>query len=241
MRKTALTLVILSLICVIGFARKGIALGSEGAEGDFRIDTALAVRMCERARDYGDIMHNFADSIAALHGGRITPANYKTLKSTLRKCGQRKVQADQLNDLVRCMIACPYDSLHAMIADLVDTAKKKGIFKNYKHQEYSSRGYWGDMVILDHGVMGSEIQVKSFYMAYANFEGDVKAFLGDSICAGIRKETGMEPCLSHHYYEIIRDVTGRYSDYEKTKAKELNVIYLKTFWEDYEEGMTFYE
>ena len=138
------------------------------------------------------------------------------------------------------MIACPYDSLHSMITDLVRTAKKKGMFKKYRHQAYLDRGYWGDMVILNHGVIGSEIQVKSFYMAYANFDGNIVDFLGEDICAQIKNNTGEESGMSHHYYEIIRDISGRYTEEEKMRAADENTRYLRNFWEDYKKGVTFY-
>jgi hypothetical protein len=186
-------------------------------------------------------MIHFADSIAMLHGGKVTPINYKSFQSTLRKCNTSKVQATELNDLVRCMIACPYDSLHSMITDLVQTARKKGIFKMYRHQAYLDRGYWGDMVILNHGAICSEIQVKSFYMTYANYEGNIVDFLGEEICTEIKNETGKESGMSHHYYEIIRDITGKYSIEDKIKAGEENTKYLMSFWEDYKKGTRFYE
>jgi hypothetical protein len=46
--------------------------------------------------------------------------------------------------------------------------------------------------------------------------------------------------MSHHYYEIIRDVTGKYSREDKSKAIEENTKYLQCFWEDYERGTRFY-
>ena len=44
----------------------------------------------------------------------------------------------------------------------------------------------------------------------------------------------------HHYYEIIRDTSGKYSLEDKNKAMEENTKYLQCFWEDYEKGVTFY-
>jgi hypothetical protein len=86
----------------------------------------------------------------------------------------------------------------------------------------------------------SEIQVKSFYMAYANLDVNMVDFLGEDICTKIKNETGLESGMSHHYYEIIRDVTGKYSREDKNKAIEENTKYLQCFWEDYEKGTRFY-
>ena len=240
MRKSVIFFMMLFVINMVCHAQGRTAVGQEETVSEFHVDTALVVRMRYVATAVGPAMIHFADSIAMLHGGKVTPINYKSFQSTIRKCNQEKVQANEINDLVRCTIACPYDSLHSMITDLVQTAKKKGIFKKYKHQSYLDRGYWGDMVILNHGMVTSEIQIKSFYMAYANLDVNMVDFLGEDVCTKIKNETGLESGLSHHYYEIIRDVTGKYSREDKNKAIEENMKYLQCFWEDYEKGTRFY-
>ena len=240
MIRSVIVFMMLFIINMVSLAQGRTAVGLEETVPEFHVDSALVVRMRYVATTVGPTMIHFADSIAMLHGGKVTPINYKSFQSTIRKCNQDKVQANQINDLVRCTIACPYDSLHSMITDLVQTAKKKGMFKKYKHQAYLDRGYWGDMVILNHGMVTSEIQVKSFYMAYANFDGNIVDFLGDDVCTEIKNETGLESGMSHHYYEIIRDVTGKYSREDKNKAIEENTKYLQCFWEDYEKGTRFY-
>ena len=241
MIRSVIVFMMLFITNMVSLAQGKTAVGQDEPVPEFHIDTALVVRMRYVATAVGPAMIHFADSIAMLHGGKVTPINYKSFQSTIRKCKQEKVQANEINDLVRCTIACPYDSLHSMITDLVQTAKKKGIFKKYKHQSYLDRGYWGDMVILNHGMVTSEIQVKSFYMAYANFDGNVVDFLGDDVCTEIKNETGLESGMSHHYYEIIRDATGKYSWEDKNKAMEENTKYLHCFWEDYEKGTSFYK
>lgn len=241
MKRPLLGFMLLFLVSIASLAQSSSDVRQDANENEFHIDTAMVVRMRYVANTVGHTMIDFADSIAELHGGKVTPINYKSFQSTLRKCNQEKVQANEINDLVRCTIACPYDSLHSMITDLVQTAKKKGMFKKYKHQSYLDRGYWGDMIILNHGMVTSEIQVKSFYMAYANLDVNMVDFLGEDICTKIKNETGLEPGMSHHYYEIIRDVTGKYSREDKNKAMEENTKYLQCFWEDYEKGTSFYK
>ena len=241
MKRSLLGFILLFLISIASLAQSSSDVRQDANENEFHIDTAMVVRMRYVANTVGHTMIDFADSIAELHGGKVTPINYKSFQSTLRKCNQERVQANEINDLVRCTIACPYDSLHSMITDLVQTAKKKGMFKKYKHQSYLDRGYWGDMIILNHGMVTSEIQVKSFYMAYANLDVNMVDFLGEDICTKIKNETGLESGMSHHYYEIIRDVTGKYSREDKNKAMEENTKYLQCFWEDYEKGTSFYK
>ena len=240
MKRPILGFMLLFLISTVSLAQSSSVVRQDASEDEFHIDTAMVVRMRTAATIVGPSMIHFVDSIALLHGGKVTPVNYKSFQSTLRKCNAEKVQANEINDLVRCTIACPYDSLHSMITDLVQTAKKKGIFKKYKHQSYLDRGYWGDMVILNHGMITSEIQVKSFYMAYANLDVNMVDFLGEDICTKIKNETGLESGMSHHYYEIIRDISGKYTTEEKNKAIEENTKYLQCFWEDYEKGTRFY-
>ena len=240
MKRPILGFMLLFLISTVSLAQSNSVVRQDAGEDEFHIDTAMVVRMRTAATIVGPSMIHFVDSIALLHGGKVTPVNYKSFQSTLRKCNAEKVQANEINDLVRCTIACPYDSLHSMITDLVQTAKKKGIFKKYKHQSYLDRGYWGDMVILNHGMITSEIQVKSFYMAYANLDVNMVDFLGEDICTKIKNETGLESGMSHHYYEIIRDISGKYTTEEKNKAMEENTKYLQCFWEDYEKGTRFY-
>ena len=240
MIRSVIVFMMLFITNMVSLAQGKTAVGQDEPVPEFHIDTALVVRMRYVATAVGPAMIHFADSIAMLHGGKVTPINYKSFQSTIRKCNQEKVQANEINDLVRCTIACPYDSLHSMITDLVQTAKKKGIFKKYKHQSYLDRGYWGDMVILNHGMVTSEIQIKSFYMAYANLDVNMVDFLGEDVCTKIKNETGLESGMSHHYYEIIRDTTGKYSWEDKNKAIEENTKYLQCFWEDYEKGTRFY-
>ena len=241
MKRPLLGFMLLFLVSIASLAQSSSDVRQDANENEFHIDTAMVVRMRYVANTVGHTMIDFADSIAELHGGKVTPINYKSFQSTLRKCNQERVQANEINDLVRCTIACPYDSLHSMITDLVQTAKKKGMFKKYKHQSYLDRGYWGDMIILNHGMVTSEIQVKSFYMAYANLDVNMVDFLGEDICTKIKNETGLESGMSHHYYEIIRDATGKYSREDKNKAMEENTKYLQCFWEDYEKGTSFYK
>lgn len=208
----------------------------------FNVDTLLVYKMVDRAQNAGPALQHFADSIAQLHAGKVCPVNLKTVESAIRKCWTDSCQADELRDLVRLTIACPFDSLRPLITDLANTAKRKNIFNRYKHQESLERGYWGDIVNLQHeGSIISEIQVKSFFMTYATYEGDMNALLGDSIVNSIHTITGKKPGDNHHSYEIIRDITGKYSEAEKAQAAKDAYDYMLSFWEGYKPGMTFYD
>lgn len=233
---------LLMLVAVITFScSKDEINENKPITREFVVDTVLVMKMIDNAQTAGPALKHFADSIAKLHKGVVCPINYKSLESTIRKCWTDSCQADELRDLVRLTIACPFDSLRSLITDLANTAKKKDEFYRYKHQEMLERGYWGDMVNLKHvGDVISEIQVKSHFMSYATYEGDLQALLGDSIIASVRAATGKEPGGSHHYYEIIRDITGKYTDAEKAQAMKDAYDYHRAFWEGYKPGMTFY-
>lgn len=237
-----LNLLLLMLAGVLFFSCSKNELDERPKETEFKVDTLLAMQMANYAQLIGPELKEFSDSIAALHGGRACPVNLKTLGSIIRKCWTDSCQATDLKDLVRLTIACPFDSLKPMITDICNTLKKRDSYLRYKHQEKLKNAYWGDIINpLHYKLLVSEIQVKSFYMAYANFEGDLQALLGDSIINSIRTATGKEPSLDHHYYEITRDITGKYSEAEKEKAAKDSYDYLRSFWEKYEPGMTFYK
>lgn len=240
MRK--LTLLPLMLVAIVSVSSCDDAIEERPIVKDFDVDTLLVYEMVSRAKAAGPTLQQFADSIALLHAGKVCPVNYKSEESTIRKCWTDSCQADELRDLVRLTIACPFDSLRPLITDLANTAKRKNIFNRYKHQEMLDRGYWGDIVNLQHdGPLVSEIQVKSFFMTYATYEGDMNDLLGDSIISSIYSTTGAEPAYSHHYYEIIRDITGKYSEAEKEQAAKDSYDYMLSFWEGYKPGMTFYD
>lgn len=238
-----LNTLLLAFVAVILFSCSDDSSSEKNStEKEFIVDTLMVYEMTNRVQSIGPALQHFADSIAQLHDGRACPINYKTVESAIRKCWTDSCQANELNDLVRLTIACPFDSLRSMITDLANTAKKQSVFYRYKHQEALDRGYWGDIVNLKYdGSLVSEIQVKSYYMAYACYEGDLPALLGDSIISCIRTATGKEPALSHHYYEIIRDITGKYTDKDKEQANKESYDYMLLFWEGYKPGMTFYE
>lgn len=240
MKKINVFLLLLATVITFSCSKDDI-LENKTTKNEFTVDTMLVITMINNAQTAGPALEHFADSIAKLHKGVVCPINYKSIESTIRKCWTDSCQADELKDLVRLTIACPFDSLKSLITDLANTAKKKNEFYRYKHQEMLDRGYWGDMVNLKHaGSIISEIQVKSHFMSYATYEGDLQALLGDSIINSVRTITDKDPGGSHHYYEIIRDITGKYSEAEKAQALKDSYDYLHAFWESYQPGMIFY-
>lgn len=171
------------------------------------------------ARVYGPITQALAEEVAAQFDGRVTELNYKTRESATRKCRTDNCRPYDLKDLARTTIAAGWDSteIKPVIKYLVDTSTDRGLFKRYKHQT-SNYGYWGDLVNLKFERLSVEIQVKTYGMFYASYPVDVaQSVLGDSIYTIIHDKTGVEPGLSHYYYEIMRADTSSTATVEHYK------------------------
>ena len=198
------------------------------AEKEFQeeLDQAMAW-----AQVYGPTTQLLAEEVAARHKGMTTPLNYKTRESTERKCITDNSRPFELKDLARTTVLCEYDSIRKVIDDVTATATERGIFGRYKHQT-SDRGYWGDLFNLKFQYLYTEIQVKSYRNYYAaNPEDICRPVLGDSLYNVIHTETGLEPGLAHHYYEIMRADTA--SAATREHYRKLSIEYLKHFDQDY--------
>ena len=152
-------------------------------------------------------------------------------ESTERKCITDNSRPFELKDLARTTVLCEYDSIRKVIDDVTATATERGIFGRYKHQT-SDRGYWGDLFNLKFQYLYTEIQVKSYRNYYAaNPEDICRPVLGDSLYNVIHTESGVEPGLSHYYYEIIRADTT--SEATREYYKKLCIEYHSHFDPDY--------
>ena len=133
--------------------------------------------------------------------------------------------------MARTTVLCEYDRIRIVIDDVKSTATERGIFGRYKHQT-SDRGYWGDLINLAFEYLQTEIQVKSYRMFYASNPEEVcRPVLGDSLYNVIHTETGLEPGLSHYYYEIIRSDTT--SDTTREYYRQLCIEYHSHFDPDF--------
>ena len=162
------------------------------------------------ARAYGPQTEDLAKEVAALFNGYVTDINYKTRESATRKCKSENCQPYDLKDLARTTIVAGWDSVEikSAINYLVAASTERGVFGRYKHQT-SDYGYWGDIVNLKYDRLMTEIQVKTFGMFYASQNEDlVRSVIGDSLYAVIYTRSGVEPGLSHYYYEIMRADTS---------------------------------
>ena len=187
---------------------------SQQQENEFQAELDQAMMW---AQVYGPPTQSLAEEVAARHNGKVTPLNYKTRESTERKCRTDNSRPMELKDLARTTVLCEYDSIAIVVDDVRTTATERGIFGRYKHQT-SDRGYWGDLFNLKFDYLYTEIQVKSYRNYYAaNPEDICRPVLGDSLYNVIHTETGLEPGLSHYYYEIMRADTTSAATYEYYK------------------------
>ncbi len=181
------------------------------------------------AQVYGVQTDAFAREVAARFKGYVTDINYKTRESATRKCITDNCRPYDLKDLARTTIVAGWDSIEIkpVIKYLVDASTERGFFGRYKHQT-SDYGYWGDIVNLKFEKLMTEVQVKTYGMFYASQEEAlVRSVIGDSLYTFIHDKSGVEPGMSHHYYEIMRADTSSAATVEK--YKQLAIKYHECF------------
>ena len=181
------------------------------------------------ASKYGPETDAFAREVAARFDGCVTDMNYKTRESATRKCKTDNCRPYDLKDLARTTIVAGWDSTDVtpVINYLVATSTERGFFGRYKHQT-SDYGYWGDIVNLKYEKLMTEVQVKTYGMFYASQGEDVvSSVIGDSLYTIIHTKTGVEPGMSHHYYEIMRADTSSAATVEY--YKKLAIEYHEKF------------
>ena len=171
------------------------------------------------AQTYGPLTNAFAKEVAARFDGCVTDINYKTRESATRKCITDNCRPYDLKDLARTTIVAGWDSLdlRPVINYMVKTSEERNFFGRYKHQT-SDYGYWGDIINLQYEKLMTEVQVKTYGMFYASQEeGIVRSVIGDSLYTIIHTMSGLEPGLSHYYYEIMRADTSSIATVEYYK------------------------
>lgn len=181
------------------------------------------------AQKYGPATDAFAREVAARFDGCVTDINYKTRESATRKCITDNCRPYDLKDLARTTIVAGWDSteIKPVIDYLVTTSTERGFFGRYKHQT-SDYGYWGDIVNLQYDKLMTEVQVKTYGMFYAvHNEAETREVIGDSLYNIIRTKSGVEPGMSHYYYEIMRADTSSAATVER--YRQLSIEYFAHF------------
>ena len=227
MKKYYFLTLIATLFCGMGLLTSCSANDDNPTEADL-FEQEMTAALAD-AQIYGPQTDAFAREVAARFNGCVTDINYKTRESATRKCKTDNCRPYDLKDLARTTIVAGWDSMEIkpVIDYLVQTSTERNFFGRYKHQT-SDRGYWGDIVNLKYERLMTEIQVKTYGMFYASQEEDiVRSVLGDSIFTVIYTKTGVEPGLSHYYYEIIRADTS--SAATKEYYRQLSIKYHALF------------
>ena len=227
MKKYYFLTLIAILFCGMGLLTSCSANDDNPTEADL-FEQEMTAALAD-AQIYGPQTDAFAREVAARFNGCVTDINYKTRESATRKCKTDNCRPYDLKDLARTTIVAGWDSMEIkpVIDYLVQTSTERNFFGRYKHQT-SDRGYWGDIVNLKYERLMTEIQVKTYGMFYASQEEDiVRSVLGDSIFTVIYTKTGVEPGLSHYYYEIIRADTS--SAATKEHYRQLSIEYHARF------------
>ena len=181
------------------------------------------------AQKYGPETDALAREVAKRFDGLVTDINYKTRESATRKCKTDNCRPYDLKDLARTTIVAGWDStaVKPVISYLVQTATERKCFGRYKHQT-SDYGYWGDIVNLQYEKLATEVQVKTYGMFYAvQEEAIARSVLGNELYEYIHTQTGVEPGMSHHYYEIMRADTSSAATVEK--YRQLSIEYFEHF------------
>ena len=208
MKKYYFLTLIAILFCGMGLLTSCSANDDNPTEADL-FEQEMTAALAD-AQIYGPQTDAFAREVAAHFNGCVTDINYKTRESATRKCKTDNSRPYDLKDLARITIVAGWDSteIKPVINYIVATATERGFFGRYKHQT-SDYGYWGDLVNLKFEKLYTEIQVKTYGMFYASLdEASVRSVIGDSLYTVIRTKSGVEPGLSHHYYEIMRADTS---------------------------------
>lgn len=219
MKKSFYMMLVAFLFCNMGWLTSCSDDEDNGKTlSDQQFESEMTSAMAD-ALIYGPHTEDFAKEVAARFNGCVTDINYKTRKSATRKCITDNCRPYDLKDLARTTIVAGWDSLdlRPVINYMVKTSEERNFFGRYKHQT-SDYGYWGDIINLQYEKLMTEVQVKTYGMFYASQEeGIVRSVIGDSLYTIIHTMSGLEPGLSHYYYEIMRADTSSIATVEYYK------------------------
>ena len=157
----------------------------------------------QRASDVGNEVQSIAYGIASRYSGYVTPVNFKSKSSIMRKVNTEHVTPYDIKDAVRTTIIAPKSEIESILKELNNLPS----FIRLKRQKPESfMGYSGNIVnIRTSNELTAEIQVNTDRMIYAKeLPEEAKRILGENRWNEIHKETGLEGGLGHKYYEEWR-------------------------------------
>ncbi len=169
-----------------------------------KISTGKSVsEVMQRASDVGNEVQSLAYGIASRYSGYVTPVNFKSKSSIMRKVNTEHVTPYDIKDAVRTTIIAPKSEIESILKELSSLPS----FIRLKRQKPESfMGYSGNIVnIRTSNGLTAEIQVNTDRMIYAKeLPEEAKRILGESKWNEIHKETGLEGGLGHKFYEEWR-------------------------------------
>lgn len=181
-----------------------------------------AKELVNRASLVGKEVQSLAESIAKNNKGFVTPINYKSISSIVRKATTEGITPYDIKDAVRTTIIVPKSQIDQVLNELSENDS----FVRLKRQKPESfMGYSGNIVNIQtsNGLI-AEIQVNTDRMIYAKEKPeDAKRILGEKRWKEIQEQTGMEGGLGHKYYEEWRVLDK--ADKKAQKIAEKSIEY----------------
>lgn len=185
-----------------------------------------AKELVNRASLVGKEVQSLAESIAKNNKGFVTPINYKSISSIVRKATTEGITPYDIKDAVRATIIVPKSQIDQVLNELSENDS----FVRLKRQKPESfMGYSGNIVDIQtsNGLI-AEIQVNTDRMIYAKEKPeDAKRILGEKRWKEIQEQTGMEGGLGHKYYEEWRVLDK--ADKKAQKIAEKSIEYYSHF------------
>lgn len=181
-----------------------------------------------KAQSIGGKLQSIAEGIASKYGARVTPINYKSVDSIVRKAKGERNGIKDIKDSYRTTIIASKDSISKIIKDLKG---KHRDFEFIRHKEQKlNTGYTGNIINVRNkrtGLIG-EIQVNTAKMIYAkeNFSVAYK-LLGGATMRQIYKETKKPSGWGHALYEQSR--TAKRNGGKNQRSVSMQQAYYATF------------
>lgn len=178
-----------------------------------------AKSMMARAKVTGQELQNDAERIAKKYKANVTPLNFKSYDSMIRKAvDDEHGDATKIKDTVRTTIVTDKKNL-GKITKEVGALGVKGL----KTQDFTATsGYRGFLTNpkLSNGIIG-EIQINTPEMIYAKEAPEVAKFvIGEDKWNEINKKTGLPGGLGHKYYEQERVIKDKEDDSPEVLASK---------------------
>lgn len=179
-------------------------MGDVGNNGAYARLRAQATSMRRKAESVGNKLQAIAEGIAKKYGARVTPINYKSVDSIVRKAKGEANGIKDIKDSYRTTIIADKGSIPKIIKDL--KGKYKGFeFVRLKEQKLDT-GYSGNIINIRNkktGLIG-EIQVNTAKMIYAKENYSIAyKLLGGKPCEKSIKRPRNHPVGDMHYMSKV--------------------------------------